>query len=491
MRRFVGLRASLAVPALLAAAGCSLGEQFLVPSATWIAEPSALGIAFDDFELATGADTSVHGWFLPSPESDGRTVVLCHGNAANISFYHPYYRFLHEAGFHVCLFDYRGYGKSRGELSVAALLTDTEAVLAHVGARPDVDRGKVMLFGMSLGAIVALHAAAGHPELAGIVIENASSPHALLQRAAGGFLTFWAELFALPGGLEPAANAARHRGPALFVCGAWDPQLREHLEAAAAHAGPTASWVQPETGHAPAGLLRHDGEYQDSIVRFLHGCADGRAPRLEVMVGAVGAGTVDVVVLRRELGDAPLPVEIVLVGADGNTTFQRRWLHGERERFSLPAAEPPQFVAAWPYSRTSGDANAATWEPMPGPLKHAADTLPILRSLAAMAAEHEQPLVSARSFVQSLAWHEQHYGPLPALAAAELVPELFAVARVLAGGDGADDRRLAREMLRRTIAAEPADARLHYWPSSSYVVGFRHAETVAEARSLLADLGAP
>ncbi|MBL8730237.1 MAG: alpha/beta fold hydrolase [Planctomycetes bacterium] len=480
---------ALIVAALPVLAACSLGERFLVPSPAWVAEPSALGLAFDDVELATGSDTTVHGWFLPSADSDGRTVVLCHGNAANISFYHPYYRFLHDAGFHVFLFDYRGYGRSRGELSVDALLTDTEAALRYVFARPDVDGGKVMLFGMSLGAIVALHAAAEHPELAGLVIENASSPHALLQRAAGGFLTFWAELLALPGSLEPVDNAARHRGPALFVCGAWDPQLLEHLDAAAAHAGPTANWVQPETGHAPAGLLRHDGEYQDSIVRFLRGCADGRAPRLEAMAGAVGAGTVDVAVLRRNLGDEPLPVEIALVGDRGDTVFARRWLHGEREVFSLPVTEPPRFVAAWPYARTNGDAQATTWEPMPGPLKQAADTLPILRSLAAMAIGEAEPLRPARSFVRSLAWHEREHGPLPALAAAELVPELVTVGRVLAGSDAADDRLLARDMLRRAVAAEPADARLHYWPASRYVVGFAHGAEVAAARALLQSLG--
>jgi alpha-beta hydrolase superfamily lysophospholipase len=151
---------------------------------------------------------------LPSEDSDGRTVVLCHGNAANISFYHPYYLFLHDAGFHVFLFDYRGFGRSRDDVSVDALFGDTEAALQHVFARPEVDRGKVVLFGMSLGAIPALDAAARNPELAGLVIKNASNPHAALQRGAGGFLTFWAELLALPGGMEPADNARLHQRPA-------------------------------------------------------------------------------------------------------------------------------------------------------------------------------------------------------------------------------------------------------------------------------------
>ena len=100
----------------------------------------------------------------------------------------------------------------------------------------------------------------------------------------------------------------------------------------------------------------------------------------------------------------------------------------------------------------------------------------------------DRPLVQARAFVTSLAWHEREWGPFPPLAAAELVPDLLIVGRALAGSDVADDRQLARQVLQRAVAAEPADPRLHYWPASQYVVGFAHGAEVAEARELLRGL---
>lgn len=479
---------SAALVAAFALTACSFGERFLVPDPRWVAEPSALGLSFEEVVLPTGDDTTVHGWFVPSARSDGRTVVLCHGNAANISFYHPYYRFLHAAGFHVFLFDYRGYGKSRGERSVEALFADTDAALAHVFARPDVARDKVALFGMSLGAIVALRAAASHPELCGLVIEDASSPRALLRQQAGAFLTWWAELLALPGDLEPVDNAARHRGPALFLCGEWDAALQQHLAAAAAHAGPTASWVLPETGHAPAGLLQHDGEYEGAITSFLHACAEGRAPGLDVTVGAIADGRAPVTVTRRDFGDEPMAVELALVGDDANVRFERLWLRGERATVTLPVPAPPRFVAAWPRAAVEAADDSDTWQPRHGPLRRAAELQPILRDLAIRATHETDGAASARAFVATLQRHEAEHGPLPSLAAAELVPDLVAVARALSAGDRADDRAAARALYERALAAEPADPRLHYWPAANYVLGFQYAAWLDEARARLAEL---
>ncbi|HEX5054313.1 MAG TPA: alpha/beta hydrolase [Planctomycetota bacterium] len=87
-----------------------------------MAEPSDLGLAFENVELVTGDDTPVHAWFVPASGNDGRTVLLCHGNAADISFYHPYYSFLHAAGWNVLLHDHRGHGRSRCQRDVGGLL---------------------------------------------------------------------------------------------------------------------------------------------------------------------------------------------------------------------------------------------------------------------------------------------------------------------------------------------------------------------------------
>lgn len=478
---------SFSVLALILATSCSISSRLLVPRSEWLVEPDQLGIPFEDVELATGPRTSVHGWFLPSVDGDGRTVVLCHGNAANISFYHPYYSFLHAAGYNVLLYDYRGYGKSRGEVDIDALFSDTELMLEHVLARDDVDPQRVFLFGTSLGAIVALRSAARHPELAGVIIEDASSPHAYLKRALGGFLTFWVELVALPGRLESTENAAQLDCPALFLCGAWDPALTQHLDAAQAARGPVASWVQPRTGHAPAGLLEHDGEYQAAVARFLDAACEGRCPRVEARF--VADDTLSVELERIDFEDTrALPVQICRVDEVGNAHFAEVWLEGDARRVQLSSPVATTHLVAWAYRPAAVQRFGDGWTQILGPFARAQSAMQSLRSLASLAREAGTPLVDARAFVDQLDHFESREGPLVFQAQTELIPDFLSVAEILALSGAPADRELARRMFQRCVDAEPPVHGAHYWPASTYRAGFVHQAAVEAARQRLSAL---
>ena len=94
------------------------------------------------------------------PESEGdtasATVLVFNGNAGNRSYRAALGRRLAEAGFHVCLFDYRGYGGNPGAPSERGLLLDARAVHAAVADREDVDPERIILLGESLGTGVAV-----------------------------------------------------------------------------------------------------------------------------------------------------------------------------------------------------------------------------------------------------------------------------------------------------------------------------------------------
>ncbi len=473
------LLAACALAAIALTSGCNLSDAFLKPREVWLVEPDALGLAFEDFELATGRSTSVHGWFLANPASDGRTVMLCHGSAANISFYHPYYTFLFAAGYHVALFDYRGYGQSKGDVSIAALFDDAERVLEHVRARPEVDPERVVLFGTSLGSVVALRTAARTDGLAGVVVEDTLSPRRYLRRELGAFGAWIVGAFALPGGMEPTATAGALDCPSLFVAGAWDPDLVTHLEAAAAAAAPSACWTQPDTGHAPGGLLEHGGEYQDAIARFMDACIDGSVRPIEVH--ALGDG---VELARTDSAEAPLAVELCLVDADGRARFESLWLGAERVTIAID--EPFEHATAWEYRRVEGSPDSGTWGRKRGPLARSADTLGYLGSLANLVRDSATPVVDARVFAAELRAGEERDGALHPLAAAELVPHLVQVGEVLIAAPGAIDRALGRDLLKRALAAEPSNHGAHYWPSASYRVGFPHGPALGRARAALA-----
>eukprot|EP00727_Mastigamoeba_balamuthi_P001278 m51a1_g11147 hypothetical protein (287) ;mRNA; f:239208-240442 len=79
----------------------------------------------------------------------------------------------------VCIPEYRGYGRSAGAVSEAALRTDAEDVLAHLrssaggGFGALVDPARVVVFGRSLGGAVAAHVASARPDAVGaLVLEN-------------------------------------------------------------------------------------------------------------------------------------------------------------------------------------------------------------------------------------------------------------------------------------------------------------------------------
>src|SRR5437773_1144846 len=73
---------------------------------------------------------------------------------------------LQQAGLRVLLFDYRGYGRNPGSPSEAALQKDARAARAYLDRREDTRLGRVVYFGESLGAAVAIDLAVDHPPAA-------------------------------------------------------------------------------------------------------------------------------------------------------------------------------------------------------------------------------------------------------------------------------------------------------------------------------------
>jgi fermentation-respiration switch protein FrsA (DUF1100 family) len=73
---------------------------------------------------------------------------------------------LHRMGLSVLLFDYRGYGGNLGRPSEDGLAADARAAQAWLAGQPQVDPGRVVYFGESLGAAVAIGLAVQRPPAA-------------------------------------------------------------------------------------------------------------------------------------------------------------------------------------------------------------------------------------------------------------------------------------------------------------------------------------
>lgn len=207
------------------------------------------------FESADG--TRLHGWFMPAadadPEHPGPAILHVHGNAGNIASHESFSRFFTQHGFGVLVFDYRRYGRSedKGPLRRRALLADTEAALATLKTRPDVDPSRIGVYGVSLGGVFALHAAANDPDVRAVATVSAFSTWGGVARDLQPLLG----PLLMPGGLEPADAAARLGDrPYLIVHGLDDeiinPRHAELLAGAARKAGvDVVVWTDPHGDH--------------------------------------------------------------------------------------------------------------------------------------------------------------------------------------------------------------------------------------------------
>ncbi|MEW6441699.1 MAG: alpha/beta hydrolase [bacterium] len=125
------------------------------PTRVLEATPSAVGLEYEDLAIRTADGLRLHGWFVPGAGA-GWTLLFLHGNAGNIGDRVENLRLLHDLGLQVCIIDYRGYGRSEGSPTEEGLYRDADAAYSWLLARADVDPERIVVFGRSLGAAVAV-----------------------------------------------------------------------------------------------------------------------------------------------------------------------------------------------------------------------------------------------------------------------------------------------------------------------------------------------
>ena len=175
--------------------------------------PADLGIPFEDVYFETNDGYRLNGWFIPAPAGGvvgdrGNaevTLLWFHGNAGNtghrvddLALFH------HLLGVKVFIFDYRGYGNSQGKPSERGVYRDSRAALAYLMDRSDVDSNRIVYYGRSLGAAVAVELALNHrPQ--GMVLY---SPFTSLADMGAGVIHI---LAGAPAGGQPTGFPGPHR----------------------------------------------------------------------------------------------------------------------------------------------------------------------------------------------------------------------------------------------------------------------------------------
>lgn len=93
----------------------------------------------------------LHGWFFKNPDSNC-VILFSHGNCGNITSRLLEVDALFRAGASVFVYDYSGYGKSRGEPALDVAMRDAESAYDYLVDGRQISSDKLILYGESLGS---------------------------------------------------------------------------------------------------------------------------------------------------------------------------------------------------------------------------------------------------------------------------------------------------------------------------------------------------
>jgi len=150
--------------------------------------PRESGLDFEDIFFKTRDNIKLNAWFIPSPKARF-TILFCHGNAGNISHRLEKILFFHSLGCNVFIFDYRGYGLSKGRPSEQGLYLDTRAAFDYLLSR-GISQGQIIGYGESIGGAAIIDLASAH-SLRALITEGAFSSVKDMARYAFPFLPYW------------------------------------------------------------------------------------------------------------------------------------------------------------------------------------------------------------------------------------------------------------------------------------------------------------
>ena len=137
--------------------------------------PEHYGLPYEKVSFTTPDGLELKGWFLPSPSGDKRTILMCHGMSDNKGLLLKRTHFLNKTGgFNLLYFDFRSHGESDGKITTTGALEtlDFDAALGWLRAvKPEISE-RIGVFGISMGATVAVVATPRHPGLRCAAVES-------------------------------------------------------------------------------------------------------------------------------------------------------------------------------------------------------------------------------------------------------------------------------------------------------------------------------
>lgn len=140
------------------------------PSKDKITTPDKAGLPYKSVKIETEDELLLDAWLIPVTDSKA-TILFFHGNAGNISHRLDTLLNFYHLGFTSLIVDYRGYGESEGSISEEGTYLDARAAWNYLINQEKTPPDKIITFGRSLGAAVAVNLATTHTPAA-LIIES-------------------------------------------------------------------------------------------------------------------------------------------------------------------------------------------------------------------------------------------------------------------------------------------------------------------------------
>ncbi|HYV38974.1 MAG TPA: alpha/beta fold hydrolase [Gemmataceae bacterium] len=253
-----------------------------------VANPQAdLGREYENVEIVCGDGTRLAGWWVPARTHSSRTIVFCHGLAANRTQTLKYHAIADWLDANLLLFDMRGHGDSAGRASSMGYRErdDVLSAIAYLRQQRPSQSRQVIGMGVSLGAAVLADIAAElEPPLDGLILDSGFTATADMDHSLPAFLRGWLLTIGLPIAdwnagcpiteFRPVASIGRARAPVVLFHSLhdWITPAEHSMRLYERAAEPKQLVILDASGHVCAYFERHQ-EYETAVRKFAEGLA--------------------------------------------------------------------------------------------------------------------------------------------------------------------------------------------------------------------------
>ncbi len=249
--------------------------------------PALLGLKYEGVSFSSRVDElTLYGWYLPAQNSE-QVIIMVHGGEQHRA--DPSIRMLDiasglvEHGYNVLMFDLRGHGESEGN-RMSAGYYEKRDLLGAVDYAKGRGSERIGVLGFSLGAVVALMAAAENDDIDAVVADSSFADLKDMMEPEFSKRTKFPKFF-LPALLfmvkimyrvdfnaikpiEQVSKIAPRR--VFFIHGELDEvvPVQHAYELQQASQNPENQlWVVPQAGHVKS-YVTHPEEYMNKITAF-------------------------------------------------------------------------------------------------------------------------------------------------------------------------------------------------------------------------------